>query len=48
MPFHLFNELMALQVRYAFELLTNPIWKRDYDLFGIDEQLVRPDFIFYN
>ncbi|CAI0560476.1 unnamed protein product [Linum tenue] len=28
-----------LKVRYAFELLTNPIWKRDYDYFGIDEQL---------
>ncbi|WMV21783.1 hypothetical protein MTR67_015168 [Solanum verrucosum] len=24
--------------RYAFELLTNKIWKRDYDLFSIDEQ----------
>lgn len=29
-----------LQIRYAYELLTNPLWKRDYDLFGIDEQLV--------
>ncbi|CAN0870847.1 DnaJ homolog subfamily C member 10 [Linum grandiflorum] len=28
-----------LKVQYAFELLKNPIWKRDYDLFGIDEQL---------
>ncbi|VFQ62720.1 unnamed protein product [Cuscuta campestris] len=27
-----------IKVRYAFELLTNQIWKRDYDLFGIDEQ----------
>ncbi|PKU60388.1 hypothetical protein MA16_Dca018508 [Dendrobium catenatum] len=26
-------------IRYAFELLTNPLWKRDYDLFAIDEQL---------
>lgn len=30
----------ALQIRYAYELLTNPLWKRDYDIFGIDEQLV--------
>ncbi|KAG6495654.1 hypothetical protein ZIOFF_043480 [Zingiber officinale] len=29
------NEL--IKIRYAFELLTNPLWKRDYDLFGIDE-----------
>ncbi|KAI0495382.1 hypothetical protein KFK09_025532 [Dendrobium nobile] len=28
-----------LKIRYAFELLTNPLWKRDYDLFAIDEQL---------
>ncbi|CAN1296523.1 DnaJ homolog subfamily C member 10 [Linum perenne] len=28
-----------LKVQYAFELLKNPTWKRDYDLFGIDEQL---------
>lgn len=28
-----------IKVRYAFELLTNPLWKRDYDLFGIDEHL---------
>ncbi|XP_070027590.1 uncharacterized protein [Nicotiana sylvestris] len=27
-----------IKARYAFELLTNQIWKRDYDLFGIDEQ----------
>ncbi|KAF9623693.1 hypothetical protein IFM89_003838 [Coptis chinensis] len=27
-----------VKVRYAFELLTNPSWKRDYDMFGIDEQ----------
>ncbi|XP_020586619.1 uncharacterized protein LOC110028911 [Phalaenopsis equestris] len=27
-----------LKIRYAFELLTNPLWKRDYDLFAIDEQ----------
>lgn len=29
-----------LQIRYAYELLTNPLWKRDYDLFGIDEHQV--------
>ncbi|XP_038972003.1 uncharacterized protein LOC103705749 isoform X2 [Phoenix dactylifera] len=28
-----------IKIRYAYEMLTNPIWKRDYDLFGIDEQL---------
>ncbi|KAG6473920.1 hypothetical protein ZIOFF_067840 [Zingiber officinale] len=26
-----------IKIRYAFELLTNALWKRDYDLFGIDE-----------
>ncbi|XP_068636887.1 uncharacterized protein [Aristolochia californica] len=26
-----------IKIRYAFELLTNPLWKRDYDAFGIDE-----------
>jgi hypothetical protein len=34
----------SLQIRYAYELLTNPLWKRDYDLFGIDEQLVSTFF----
>ncbi|MQL99725.1 hypothetical protein Taro_032448, partial [Colocasia esculenta] len=28
-----------IKIRYAFELLTNPFWKRDYDTFGIEEQL---------
>ncbi|XP_057443153.1 uncharacterized protein LOC130734660 isoform X2 [Lotus japonicus] len=28
-----------IKIRYAYELLTNPLWKRDYDIFGIDEQL---------
>ncbi|RYR45058.1 hypothetical protein Ahy_A08g041303 isoform A [Arachis hypogaea] len=28
-----------LKIQYAYELLTNPSWKRDYDLFGIDDQL---------
>lgn len=27
-----------LEARYAFELLTNELWKRDYDVFDIDEQ----------
>ncbi|CAL5441622.1 unnamed protein product [Camellia sinensis] len=26
-------------IRYAFELLTNPLWKRNYDIFGIDEHI---------
>uniref|UniRef100_A0A453B0H1 J domain-containing protein n=2 Tax=Aegilops tauschii subsp. strangulata TaxID=200361 RepID=A0A453B0H1_AEGTS len=25
-----------IKIRYAYELLTNPVWKRDYDLFGLD------------
>ncbi|XP_022736004.1 uncharacterized protein LOC111289319 isoform X4 [Durio zibethinus] len=28
-----------VKIQYAYELLTNPIWKRNYDVFGIDEQL---------
>ncbi|GAB2289674.1 hypothetical protein Dimus_023981 [Dionaea muscipula] len=28
-----------IKSRYAFELLTNPLWKRDYDLFGVDEHV---------
>uniref|UniRef100_A0A6V7QRF5 J domain-containing protein n=1 Tax=Ananas comosus var. bracteatus TaxID=296719 RepID=A0A6V7QRF5_ANACO len=28
-----------IKIRYAFELLTNPVWKRDYDHLGLDEQL---------
>ncbi|XP_040988912.1 uncharacterized protein LOC121236527 isoform X2 [Juglans microcarpa x Juglans regia] len=28
-----------VKVRYAYELLSNPSWKRNYDIFGIDEQL---------
>ncbi|KAJ7956418.1 putative DNAJ heat shock N-terminal domain-containing protein [Quillaja saponaria] len=28
-----------IKIRYAYEMLTNPSWKRDYDIFGIDEQL---------
>ncbi|CAN4088443.1 unnamed protein product [Withania somnifera] len=27
-----------IKAQYAFELLTNQIWKRDYDIFSIDEQ----------
>ncbi|MBA0552340.1 hypothetical protein Golob_023161 [Gossypium lobatum] len=30
--------IILLQIRYAYELLTNPIWKRNYDVFGINEQ----------
>ncbi|KAL9243252.1 hypothetical protein vseg_017162 [Gypsophila vaccaria] len=26
-----------IKIRYAYELLINPYWKRDYDLFGVDE-----------
>ncbi|KAF7838483.1 DnaJ like subfamily C member 10 [Senna tora] len=33
------DTLDVLKIRYAYELLTNPLWKRDYDVFGIDEQL---------
>ncbi|KAK6925040.1 DnaJ domain [Dillenia turbinata] len=33
------STLDFLKIQYAYELLANPIWKRDYDLFGIDEQL---------
>ncbi|KAF2311303.1 hypothetical protein GH714_021603 [Hevea brasiliensis] len=32
-----------LEIQYAYELLTNPLWKRDYDIFGIDEQLLALD-----
>ncbi|KAJ9568296.1 hypothetical protein OSB04_004262 [Centaurea solstitialis] len=28
-----------IKIQYAFELLSNPVWKRDYDIFGIDEHL---------
>ncbi|XP_039035457.1 uncharacterized protein LOC120171919 [Hibiscus syriacus] len=27
-----------IKIRYAYELLTNPTWKRNYDVFGINEQ----------
>ncbi|KAF4350833.1 hypothetical protein F8388_026540 [Cannabis sativa] len=29
-----------IKIRYAYELLTNPTWKKNYDIFGIEEQLV--------
>ncbi|OAY31062.1 uncharacterized protein LOC110599653 [Manihot esculenta] len=29
-----------IEIQYAYELLTNPLWKRDYDIFGIDEQFL--------
>uniref|UniRef100_A0A803R088 J domain-containing protein n=1 Tax=Cannabis sativa TaxID=3483 RepID=A0A803R088_CANSA len=28
-----------IKIRYAYELLTNPTWKKNYDIFGIEEQL---------
>ncbi|KAI3882643.1 hypothetical protein MKX03_000083 [Papaver bracteatum] len=28
-----------IKMRYAYELLTDPLWKRDYDAFGVDEHL---------
>ncbi|CAL5441612.1 unnamed protein product [Camellia sinensis] len=28
-----------IKFRYAFELLTNPLWKRNYDIFSIDEHI---------
>ncbi|XP_073526566.1 dnaJ homolog subfamily C member 16-like, partial [Phyllobates terribilis] len=28
-----------VKIRYAYELLSNELWKRDYDLFCIDEKL---------
>ncbi|XVF09038.1 hypothetical protein REPUB_Repub07fG0056000 [Reevesia pubescens] len=28
-----------IKIRYAYELLTNLIWKRNYDVFGIEEQI---------
>ncbi|CAL5362290.1 unnamed protein product [Camellia sinensis] len=30
----------ALKIRYAFEQLKNPLWKRNYNIFGIDELIV--------
>ncbi|KAL7161355.1 hypothetical protein ACSBR2_041918 [Camellia fascicularis] len=33
------SDLLLYQIRYAFELLTNPLWKRNYDIFGIDEHI---------
>lgn len=29
-----------MQIQYAYELLTNLVWKRDYDMYGIDESVV--------
>ncbi|CAA7013673.1 unnamed protein product [Microthlaspi erraticum] len=28
-----------IKIQYAYELLTNSVWKRDYDLYGIDESV---------
>ncbi|KAK9080433.1 hypothetical protein SSX86_000191 [Deinandra increscens subsp. villosa] len=33
------STLDRIKLQYAYELLSNPIWKRDYDIFGIDEHL---------
>ncbi|KAJ0790009.1 putative protein-disulfide reductase [Helianthus annuus] len=33
------STLDMIKAQYAFELLSNPTWKRDYDIFGIDEHL---------
>ncbi|KVH98856.1 DnaJ domain-containing protein [Cynara cardunculus var. scolymus] len=33
------GDSVALQIQYAFEVLSNPVWKRDYDIFGLDEHL---------
>jgi hypothetical protein len=38
--------LCFIQIRYAYELLTNPILKRDYDLFGLDEHTVNSLYIY--
>lgn len=35
-----------MQIQYAYELLTNLVWKRDYDVYGIDESLVSSYFCF--
>ncbi|XP_076918424.1 uncharacterized protein LOC143578843 isoform X1 [Bidens hawaiensis] len=34
------STLDMIKVQYAFELLSNPTWKRNYDIFGIDEYLL--------
>ncbi|KAK2655544.1 hypothetical protein Ddye_008596 [Dipteronia dyeriana] len=28
-----------LKIRYAYELLSHPLWKRNYDIYGFEEQL---------
>ncbi|XP_050376498.1 uncharacterized protein LOC126793909 [Argentina anserina] len=33
------DSLEFIEVRYAYELLTNPSWKRNYDIFGFEEQI---------
>ncbi|KAL7598254.1 hypothetical protein Lser_V15G21596 [Lactuca serriola] len=33
------STLDMIKIQYAFELLSNPIWKRDYDIFSVDEYL---------
>ncbi|KAL6183072.1 hypothetical protein ACLB2K_044483 [Fragaria x ananassa] len=33
------DSLEFIKIRYAYELLTNPSWKRNYDNFGFEEQI---------
>ncbi|XP_024976391.1 uncharacterized protein LOC112514274 isoform X1 [Cynara cardunculus var. scolymus] len=33
------STLDMIKIQYAFEVLSNPVWKRDYDIFGLDEHL---------
>ncbi|XP_062030161.1 uncharacterized protein LOC133746019 [Rosa rugosa] len=33
------DSLEFIKIRYAYELLTNPSWKRNYDIFGFEEQI---------
>ncbi|GAB2225852.1 hypothetical protein Droror1_Dr00021621 [Drosera rotundifolia] len=39
LTFDALNMCFIFQSRYAFELLSNPLWKRDYDLFGVNEHI---------
>lgn len=32
--------MLLLQVQYAYELLSHPLLKRDYDMYNIDEHIV--------
>ncbi|KAM5570800.1 hypothetical protein ABKV19_011446 [Rosa sericea] len=33
------DSLEFIKIRYAYELLTNPSWQRNYDIFGFEEQI---------